>query len=79
MSNPEMMEKAETSHLERERSGSQTPPAQERVEYDTKSEKKLIRKIDYRLLPILGALYSMFVIVVSGHHCGSERLIFAVH
>jgi hypothetical protein len=72
-----MMEKADTSHLERDSSGSQTPPGQERIEYDAKSEKKLMRKVDYRLLPILGALYSMFVAAVHCHHCGPEILMIA--
>lgn len=31
-------------------------------DYDKHSENKLIRKIDYRLLPILGALYSIALI-----------------
>ena len=32
------------------------------LEYDHKSEKKLIRKIDGRLLPILGLMYSIALI-----------------
>jgi hypothetical protein len=40
-----------------------TPPSeQEQVQYDAHTEKKLIRKIDWRLLPILGALYSIALI-----------------
>lgn len=30
--------------------------------YDSIEEKKLIRKIDWRLLPILGALYSISLV-----------------
>lgn len=30
--------------------------------YDSRTEKKLLRKIDYRLVPILAALYSISVI-----------------
>jgi hypothetical protein len=41
---------------ERKNNGDITPPQHELVEIDAKTEKKLIRKIDKRLLPILGAL-----------------------
>lgn len=40
-----------------------TPPSeQEQVQYDAQTEKKLIRRVDWRLLPILGALYSIALI-----------------
>jgi hypothetical protein len=42
--------------------GQITPPQRESITYDPKDEKKLIRKIDGRLLPILGALYSIALI-----------------
>jgi hypothetical protein len=42
--------------------GEATPPQRELISYDPKEEKKLIRKIDGRLLPILGALYSIALI-----------------
>lgn len=35
--------------------------------YDTTEEKSLIRKIDWRLLPILGALYSISLVSTSWH------------
>ena len=38
--------------------------------YDDIEEKKLIRKIDWRLLPILGALYS--ISLASYHHMYPE-------
>jgi hypothetical protein len=43
---------------------SDSPPPKEHlpVEHDHAFEKKLIRKIDWRLLPILGALYSIALI-----------------
>lgn len=47
----------ETAYLEQKDSGS--PPLQE---HDPQYEKALIRKIDKRLLPILGALYSIALI-----------------
>lgn len=47
-------------HLNKE--GQVTPPQRELIEFDQKSEKKLVRKIDARLLPILGALYSIALI-----------------
>lgn len=42
--------------------GQITPPQRELIQFDPKEEKKLIRKIDGRLLPILGALYSIALI-----------------
>ena len=52
-----------TSEVEVEhKEGQVTPPSQENVYFDQKTEKKLIRRIDYRLLPILGALYSIALI-----------------
>ena len=30
--------------------------------YDARTEKKLLRKVDYRLVPILAALYSISVV-----------------
>lgn len=47
-------------HLNKD--GQVTPPQRELIEFDQKSEKKLVRKIDARLLPILGALYSIALI-----------------
>ena len=38
------------------------PSPIDRIQYDTHEEKKLIRKVDWRLLPILGALYSIALI-----------------
>ncbi|KAK5104454.1 hypothetical protein LTS08_002343 [Lithohypha guttulata] len=51
-------------HDENSLKGELTPPQQghELVEFDKKSEKKLVRRIDYRLLPILGAMYSIALI-----------------
>ena len=49
-------------HDEHSKEGQVTPPQRELIEYDSKSEKKLVRKIDGRLLPILGALYSIALI-----------------
>ena len=37
-------------------------PEQSYIERDAASEKKLVRKVDKRLLPILGALYSIALI-----------------
>lgn len=42
--------------------GDTTPPQRESISYEPQDEKKLIRKIDGRLLPILGALYSIALI-----------------
>lgn len=42
--------------------GQTTPPQRELVHFDEKEERKLIRKIDRRLLPILGALYAVAII-----------------
>lgn len=43
--------------------GDVTPPPQHDLsDFDASVEKKLIRKIDLRLLPILGALYSIALI-----------------
>ena len=42
--------------------GDTTPPQHELISYEPQEEKKLIRKIDGRLLPILGALYSIALI-----------------
>lgn len=39
-----------------------TPPAHSADSVDGIEEKKLIRKIDWRLLPILGALYSISLV-----------------
>lgn len=47
--------KAELGH-------STSPIPRERIEYDSITEQKLIRRIDWRLLPILGALYSIALI-----------------
>jgi len=37
-------------------------PSEEILDYDAVNEKKLIRRVDWRLLPILGALYSISLI-----------------
>ena len=37
-------------------------PDHSNIEHDVASEKKLVRKVDRRLLPILGALYSIALI-----------------
>jgi hypothetical protein len=50
------------NETQKEHSQSPSPPLQERIEYDPHSEKSLIRKVDWRLLPILGALYSIALI-----------------
>ena len=55
-------EKEEPRHTEHLTGSSQTSPPHHVPEYDQKSERKLIRKIDARLLPILGALYSIALI-----------------
>lgn len=39
-----------------------SPQGSADLAFDEASEKKLIRKIDWRLLPILGALYSIALI-----------------
>lgn len=52
--------KTETQHTEVKDSGDVTPL--ERIptpEYDPVAAKKLIRRIDVRLLPILGCLYAI--------------------
>ncbi|KIW01781.1 uncharacterized protein PV09_06953 [Verruconis gallopava] len=56
--------KIETQHNEEiKESGVVTPESsQEAVDFDQHAEKKLIRKVDRRLLPILGALYSIALI-----------------
>jgi hypothetical protein len=40
----------------------QPGPNEDAPYYDKRTENKLIRKIDFRLLPILGALYSIALI-----------------
>lgn len=39
-----------------------SPSEQDRIQYDVHTEKKLVRRVDWRLLPILGALYSISLI-----------------
>lgn len=51
----------EATHDENERVASQSPPSSAN-DFDVQNEKKLMRKIDWRLLPILGALYSIALI-----------------
>lgn len=42
---------------------SQSPPAEQpSIEFDKKTEQKLIRRVDRRLLPMLGVLYSIALI-----------------
>jgi hypothetical protein len=55
-------EKSDFNHREMQKDESPSPIPQDRLEYDPHAEKKLIRKIDWRLLPILGALYSIALI-----------------
>ena len=43
-------------------SDSPSPLPHDRLEYDHHSERALVRKVDWRLLPILGALYSIALI-----------------
>jgi hypothetical protein len=52
--------KTETQHTEVKDSGGVSPLEQiETVEFDPLEAKKLIRRIDVRLLPILGCLYAI--------------------
>ncbi|KEF56660.1 uncharacterized protein A1O9_06849 [Exophiala aquamarina CBS 119918] len=51
----------DASHGEHERVTSQSPSSSA-DEFDVSNEKKLMRKVDWRLLPILGALYSIALI-----------------
>ena len=55
-------EKTDFHHRELQKDISPSPPPRERIEYDHHSEKALIRKVDWRLLPILGSLYSIALI-----------------
>lgn len=55
-------EKYDSQDSERQKDDSLSPPPSDRLEYDHHSEKALIRKVDWRLLPILGALYSIALI-----------------
>ena len=58
-----MDNKLATEHSEHKEETIVTPPSeQEQVQYDSHVEKKLIRRVDWRLLPILGALYSIALI-----------------
>ena len=52
-------ESVNTEHKEEPISSS---PEQSYIERDVAFEKKLVRKVDKRLLPILGALYSIALI-----------------
>ena len=56
------MEKTDAHHSEIQKDLSPSPLPRERLEYDHHSEKALVRKVDWRLLPILGALYSIALI-----------------
>lgn len=49
------------AHDENERAATQSPDSLV-DEFDAHKENKLMRKIDWRLLPILGALYSIALI-----------------
>jgi hypothetical protein len=53
-----MDDKHETQHVDYVRSSGDVTPV-EPVEYDANEEKRLIRRIDKRLLPILGCLYAI--------------------
>ena len=59
-----MDSKAQPEHLEHMREENYVTPPSEQAEvmYDAQTEKKLIRRVDWRLLPILGALYSIALI-----------------
>jgi hypothetical protein len=52
-------EQSKTTALQEEKSVNGNDAS---FEYDSIKERKLIRKIDWRLLPILGALYSISLI-----------------
>lgn len=56
------MDKTEFHQSETQKDLSPSPLPRERLEYDHHSEKALVRKVDWRLLPILGALYSIALI-----------------
>lgn len=58
----EHAEKYDYHHHESPKDESVSPVPRERNEYDEHSKKALIRKVDWRLLPILGALYSIALI-----------------
>lgn len=60
-SNYETEKVNDAAHDENERVASQSP-ASSADEFDPQNEKKLMRKVDWRLLPILGALYSIALI-----------------
>ena len=56
--------KTESKHVEAVKSSGDITPAEpidhvESVEFDPTEEKRLIRRIDRRLLPILGCLYAI--------------------
>jgi hypothetical protein len=58
-----MDSKLAAEHSEHKEETIVTPPSEEdQVQYDSHTEKKLIRRVDWRLLPILGALYSIALI-----------------
>lgn len=64
----------EATHDENGGIGSNSPPSSA-DEFDPHNEKKLMRKVDWRLLPILGALYSIALIDrvnVSLHYKGGQ-------
>jgi hypothetical protein len=58
----ENFEKTDVDYSETSKHESPSPVPRERLEYDNHSRKALIRKVDWRLLPILGALYSIALI-----------------
>ena len=62
MAGSDDMEKYDYSHHDSPKDESMSPSPRERIEYDDHSKKALIRKVDWRLLPILGALYSIALI-----------------
>lgn len=60
---PEKSEAVSAQHNEHLKPDeSPTPPRRDLIEMDKATEKKLIRRIDIRLLPILGLLYSIALI-----------------
>jgi hypothetical protein len=56
------MEETKDERAQHNELSSGTDSPQPLVEYDAKEEKKLMRRVDRRLLPILGALYSIALI-----------------
>ncbi|KAI1141705.1 MFS general substrate transporter [Hypoxylon sp. FL0543] len=49
-------------HEQSDNGHSSTPSSSDEISYDSKFEKRVLRKIDVRLLPILGALYTIAMV-----------------